>query len=161
MLAFPTLAHRSGTAGWGLTMGVLYFFPDGRFVPGWARPMLVVLGAVVVAWILFPSSPFNFSERYSLPPLSFVLLMVLVFASVTELSTNALWALVYDSIASDLDCPRRWMTCLMCAAMDDRTAYSGDRTCGAVNRGRNDHGDAVVIGTQPTVYLAVGSRPTL
>jgi hypothetical protein len=59
------------------------FFPDARFVLRWARPMLVVLGAVVAAWILFPTSAFNFSERYSLPPLSFVLLMALVCSSVT------------------------------------------------------------------------------
>jgi hypothetical protein len=63
-------------------MAILYVFPDGRFFPRQARPMLVVIGAVAVAWILFPASPFNLAERYTLPPASFGILMLIVFASI-------------------------------------------------------------------------------
>jgi hypothetical protein len=85
LLASPLWATASNIAqaiGWGATMGVLYIFPDGRFVPRWARAMIAVLGLVVAVWVLVPSSPFNFADRFRLPFVSFLLLIALVLASV-------------------------------------------------------------------------------
>ncbi len=77
-----TPSNAAQALGWGATMGVLYIFPDGRFVPRWARPMVLVLALVVGAWILIPTSPFNLAERFRLPPSSYALLMAIVVAGV-------------------------------------------------------------------------------
>lgn len=50
-------------------MSVLLFwwlFPDGRFVPGWTKKLVFVLGAWLVAFILFPGDPITVAEW---PPL--------------------------------------------------------------------------------------------
>jgi hypothetical protein len=52
-----------------------YLFPDGRFVPRATRLMTCVSLLWGLAWVLFPTSPFNLSDPYRLPVLSFAALM--------------------------------------------------------------------------------------
>lgn len=43
-----------------LSLLVFYIFPDGRFVPAWTRPLALIYVVLVVVWLCFPQTPFNF-----------------------------------------------------------------------------------------------------
>ena len=53
----PVYALRSLAMASALLL--LYVFPDGRFVPGWTRPLAVAWVFLNLAWFFFPTIPFN------------------------------------------------------------------------------------------------------
>lgn len=61
----------------GMVSAVAFFyvFPDGRFVPGRVRFLVVPLVLWGLGWLLLPASPFNLSNPFRLSLLSFALLM--------------------------------------------------------------------------------------
>lgn len=54
---WPVLSLRALEMICALTL--LYIFPDGRFVPGWTRPLAVSWTGLTVAWLLVPELPYN------------------------------------------------------------------------------------------------------
>ena len=53
----------------------LYIFPDGRFVPGWTRLLLLLWVLWAAAWVLLPGSVFDLSNIFEVSLLSFASLM--------------------------------------------------------------------------------------
>jgi hypothetical protein len=53
----PVYALRSVAMASALLL--LYVFPDGRFVPGWTRPLAALWIALNIVWFFFPRVPFN------------------------------------------------------------------------------------------------------
>lgn len=54
---WPVLTLRALEMICALTL--LYLFPDGRFVPGWTRPLAVAWTGLTITWLLVPELPFN------------------------------------------------------------------------------------------------------
>jgi signal transduction histidine kinase len=54
---WPVLSLRALEMICALTL--LYIFPDGRFVPGWTRPLAVAWIGLTIAWLIIPDLPYN------------------------------------------------------------------------------------------------------
>jgi hypothetical protein len=79
--AFPALwlpIHLLEYAGQVLYTTFFYVFPDGRFVPHWARWLMLVWAVLLVPDVFFPSSPWNLLDG----PLFFGLIGGAVLAQV-------------------------------------------------------------------------------
>ena len=64
------IAQALGMAG---SVAFFFVFPDGRFVPGWTRPLLVLLFGWAAAWVLLPGSVFDLSNPFRLSLPTFVM----------------------------------------------------------------------------------------
>jgi hypothetical protein len=63
---WPALLVRG--LGLGLTLIVLYTFPDGQFVPRWTRPLAFIWVGWLLSWVLFPTPTVIFDrDDLSLP----------------------------------------------------------------------------------------------
>jgi hypothetical protein len=69
------------TLGIGCAILSGYLFPDGRFAPGWTRLLMLIWITWILAWLMIPSMPFNFSNPYTLSFPSFLLLMSWLFTT--------------------------------------------------------------------------------
>ena len=58
-----------------------YLFPDGRFVPPWTRLLTVLWLTWILAWIVLPRMPWNFSQPYALDASGLLLLMGWLFTT--------------------------------------------------------------------------------
>ena len=63
------------TLGIGCAVLSGYLFPDGRFVPPWTRLLTVLWVTWILAWIVIPGMPLNFSQPYALDASGLLALM--------------------------------------------------------------------------------------
>jgi hypothetical protein len=63
------------TLGIGCAVLSGYLFPDGRFTPSATRLLTLIWITWILAWLLFPSMPLNFSNPYTLSFPSFLVLI--------------------------------------------------------------------------------------
>jgi hypothetical protein len=61
----------------GATCALIFYFifPDGRFVPRWTSILLIPWSGWMLAWVLFPGSPFDLGNTFRLPILIFPLFL--------------------------------------------------------------------------------------
>lgn len=61
----------------GASCALLFYFifPDGRFVPRWAPVLLIPWSGWMLAWLLFPGSPFDLGNTFRMPILIFPLFL--------------------------------------------------------------------------------------
>ncbi len=69
------------TLGIGCAVLSGYLFPDGRFVPLWTRFLTLLWVTWLLAWIVLPSNPLNFSQPYGLDAFGLLALMGWLFTT--------------------------------------------------------------------------------
>jgi hypothetical protein len=69
------------TLGIGCAVLSGYLFPDGRFVPPWTRLLTILWLTWILAWIVVPSMPWNFSQPYALDASGLLALMGWLFTT--------------------------------------------------------------------------------